>query len=104
MLLLEIAVIEKPADHVRRDLACALQIKLVPGRELKPAIGTGQRSLQTSMQEGVGAQCRWEAVRACHPSLGDLRARSIVLRGLLQSQYVLLQFGHHVLQPAILCL
>jgi hypothetical protein len=38
----EIVVIEKPADHIRRDLACAVRVKLLPGRELKTAIGTGQ--------------------------------------------------------------
>jgi hypothetical protein len=31
----EITIIEMPADHVRRDLACALRVKLLPGRELK---------------------------------------------------------------------
>jgi hypothetical protein len=46
---LKIAVIEKPADHVRWDPACALWIKPVPGRELETAIGAGQRSLGTSM-------------------------------------------------------
>jgi hypothetical protein len=50
----EIAVIEKPADHFRRDLARALWIKLMSGRKLKLSIGTGQRSLQASMQEAVG--------------------------------------------------
>jgi hypothetical protein len=38
--LLEIAVVEKPTDY----LACALWVKQVPGRELKPLIGAGQRS------------------------------------------------------------
>jgi hypothetical protein len=47
--LLKIAVIEKPADHVHWDLACALSIKPVPGRELETAISAGQRSLETSM-------------------------------------------------------
>jgi hypothetical protein len=50
----KIALVEKPTDHVRRDLACALQIKLVPGRELKPSIGACQRSLETSMEKAVG--------------------------------------------------
>jgi hypothetical protein len=31
-----------PTDHDRRDLACALRVKLVPGRELKLSIGAGQ--------------------------------------------------------------
>jgi hypothetical protein len=48
----EIAVIEKPADHVRRDQLCADRIKLVPGRKLKLSIGTGQGSLETSMENG----------------------------------------------------
>jgi hypothetical protein len=52
--LLKIAVIEKPANHVRRDLACALRIKLRPGRELKPLIGAGQGSHETSMEEATG--------------------------------------------------
>jgi hypothetical protein len=30
----EIGVVEKPADHVRRDLARALLVNLVSGREL----------------------------------------------------------------------
>jgi hypothetical protein len=54
MQIPEIAVIEKPADHVRWDLACALRIKLVPGRELKPSISTRQRSHKASMEKAVG--------------------------------------------------
>jgi hypothetical protein len=50
----EIAVAEKPTDHVRRDLAGALRINLVPGRELKTAIGASQRSFETSMEKAVG--------------------------------------------------
>jgi hypothetical protein len=34
----QLIVIKKPADHVRRDLACALRVKLVPGRELEQPI------------------------------------------------------------------
>jgi hypothetical protein len=49
----KIAVIEKPADHVRRDLARALRVKLVPGHELESSIGAGQRSLETSMEKAA---------------------------------------------------
>jgi hypothetical protein len=35
---LEIAVIEKPADHVRRDLRGADRVKLTPGHELESSI------------------------------------------------------------------
>jgi hypothetical protein len=45
----EIAVIEKPAGHVRRDVACALLLKRVPKRELKTAIGASRRSLSPSI-------------------------------------------------------
>jgi hypothetical protein len=48
------AVVEKPADHVRRDLARALQVKLVSGRRLELSIGAGQRSPETSTDKAVG--------------------------------------------------
>jgi hypothetical protein len=32
----QVAVIKKPANHVRRDLLGAEPLKLLPGRELKP--------------------------------------------------------------------
>ena len=51
MQLLEIAVIEKPADHVRRDLLGGERLKLMSGRELELSIGTGQRSRETSMEK-----------------------------------------------------
>jgi hypothetical protein len=41
-------------DHVRRDLTCALLVKLVSGRKLEPSVGTGQRSFETSMEKAVG--------------------------------------------------
>jgi hypothetical protein len=47
----EIAVIEKPADHVRRDHLCTERVELVSGRELKTAIGASKRSLETSMEK-----------------------------------------------------
>jgi hypothetical protein len=50
----EIAVIEKPADHVRRDLARAIRVKLVPRRKLETAISAGQRSFETRMEKAVG--------------------------------------------------
>jgi hypothetical protein len=50
----QIAVIEKPANHVRRDLARALRVKSMCGRKLKPSIGAGQCSLETSMDPNVG--------------------------------------------------
>jgi hypothetical protein len=38
----EITIVQKPSHNVRRDLACALLIKLVPGRELDLPIGASQ--------------------------------------------------------------
>jgi hypothetical protein len=52
--LLEIAVVEKPADHVRRDLLGAERGKQVSGRELELSIGAGQRSLETSIEKAAG--------------------------------------------------
>ena len=49
--LLEIAIIEKPADHVRRDLRGADRVKLMPGHELESSIGTRQRSLDTPVEK-----------------------------------------------------
>jgi hypothetical protein len=60
----KIAVIDKRADHVLRDLACALLIKPVPGRELKTAIGASQRSLETSMEKAVGVVDHGDTGRA----------------------------------------
>jgi hypothetical protein len=54
--LLEITIIEKPADRVRRDVTCALLVKLVSGHEFKAAIGARQRSLQARVKETVGLQ------------------------------------------------
>jgi hypothetical protein len=54
MQLAEIAVIEKPAHHVRQDLACALLIKPAPGRKLEPSIGASQRSHKASMKKAMG--------------------------------------------------
>jgi hypothetical protein len=51
-MLPQIAVVEKPADHVRRDLTCALLVKPVPGHEA--SIGTGKRSLEASMKKPDG--------------------------------------------------
>jgi hypothetical protein len=48
-----IALIETAAYHVRRNLTCALLVKLVPGSELEFSIGTSQRSLQTRMKKAV---------------------------------------------------
>src|SRR5215467_11791456 len=42
----EIAVIKEPANHARWHLAFALLVKPMPGRELRPPIGAGQRGLQ----------------------------------------------------------
>jgi hypothetical protein len=50
----EIAAIQAAAQHVRRYLACALRIKLVPGHEFKIEIGTSQRNLETSMEKAGG--------------------------------------------------
>jgi hypothetical protein len=50
----EIAAIQAAAQHVRRNLACALRSKLVPGHEFKIAIGTSQRNLETSMEKAGG--------------------------------------------------
>ena len=56
MQLLEITIIEKPADRVRRDVTCALLVKLVSGHEFKAAIGARQRSLEARVKETVGLQ------------------------------------------------
>jgi hypothetical protein len=37
--LLQIAVIERPADHVRQDLLGVDRVKLLPGHELELSIG-----------------------------------------------------------------
>jgi hypothetical protein len=62
--LSEIAIIEKPADHVRRDLRGADRVKLMPGHELESSIGAAQRSLQTSMEKGA---------RFCHDYADAIR-------------------------------
>jgi hypothetical protein len=49
--LLEIAIIEKPADHVRRDLRGADRVKLMPGHEFESSIGTRQRSFETRVEK-----------------------------------------------------
>ena len=54
MQLPQIAAVEQPAHHVRRDLVGALLVKLVPGRELELTIGAGQRSLEAGMEEIAG--------------------------------------------------
>jgi hypothetical protein len=40
----EIAAVKKPSYHIRRDVACALRVKLVSGPDLKTAIGGGTSS------------------------------------------------------------
>jgi hypothetical protein len=50
----EIAVIQKATHHVLRNLACVLLVELVPWNEFKIAIGTSQRSLETSGEQPVG--------------------------------------------------
>jgi hypothetical protein len=49
----EIAVVEKSADHVRRDLLGADRVKLVSGRELEPSVSADPRSLEASMEKAV---------------------------------------------------
>jgi hypothetical protein len=49
--VLQIAVVEEPANHVRRDVFRALLVKQVAGHELKIAIGASQPSLETSLQK-----------------------------------------------------
>jgi hypothetical protein len=49
--LSKIALIEKPADHVRRDLACALRVELVPRHELEALICAGQRSHEACVEK-----------------------------------------------------
>jgi hypothetical protein len=50
----QIAVVEQPARHIRGDLACAVLIKLMPGRELEPIVGTRQRSLEAGVDQIAG--------------------------------------------------
>jgi hypothetical protein len=49
----EIAVTEKPADHVRRDQLGAERVKLVSGRKLKLSIPASRGSLETSMEKAA---------------------------------------------------
>jgi hypothetical protein len=50
----EIAIIEEPASHIRRDLLGGTLVKLMPGHEIEFSIGAGQRSFKTSMQKVCG--------------------------------------------------
>jgi hypothetical protein len=52
--VIDAAVVEKRTDHVRRDLARALRVKLVSGRRLELSIDAGQRSPETSTEKAVG--------------------------------------------------
>jgi len=49
--LLEIAIIEKPADHARRDLPRGVLIELVSRQELESSIGTVQRCFLSSKEK-----------------------------------------------------
>ena len=51
--LAEIAALQAAAQHVGRNLTCALRIKLVSRRELKLSIGASQRSLKTSTEKAL---------------------------------------------------
>jgi hypothetical protein len=53
MQLPKIAVIQEPPDHARGNLACTLRLKLVPGHELKIAVGAGQCSLEPSVEKAA---------------------------------------------------
>jgi hypothetical protein len=41
----EIALIEKPVDHVRRNQLSTEWVKMMSGRKLKPSVSICQRSL-----------------------------------------------------------
>jgi hypothetical protein len=42
----KIALVEQPADHLRRDVFRTVLVNLVAGRELELTSGAGQRSLE----------------------------------------------------------
>jgi len=42
------------AFTIRLARACALRVKLVPRRELKPSIGAGQRNHESRVEKAVG--------------------------------------------------
>jgi hypothetical protein len=50
----EIAAIQAAAQHVGRNLARTLRIKLVSRRELKLSIGDSRPSVDTSMEKVAG--------------------------------------------------
>jgi hypothetical protein len=73
----EIAVIEKPADHVRRDLIGADGVELVPWHEFNITIGISQRSFETErIGRGDGIEVivlnRLELRPAVTPDLFDV--------------------------------
>jgi precorrin-6B methylase 1 len=52
MQIPKIAAIQAAAQHIGRNLACTLRIKLVPRRELKLSIGTRRAMLLAKHREG----------------------------------------------------
>ena len=54
MQLANIAVVEQPADHVRRNLTRTLGIKLVGAREIEPSIGPRHLRFHAGVKVGVG--------------------------------------------------
>jgi hypothetical protein len=49
-----IAVVEQPADHVRRNLTRTLGINLVGAREVEPLIGPGHLRFHAGVKVRVG--------------------------------------------------
>jgi len=52
--LANIAVVEEPADHVRRNLTRTLGIKLVDARKVEPPIGPGHLRFHAGVKVRVG--------------------------------------------------
>jgi hypothetical protein len=83
----KMSLIEKPADHVRRDQLGARLVKLMSGHELEVSIGAGQRSFEASMEKAAGlddnhagsASVKMAAVRASLPC-GKYWSRTIYVQ------------------------
>jgi hypothetical protein len=68
----KIALIEKPADHVRGDHLGADRVKLVSKRELELSISAGQRRLETSVEKAAGLDHDRAGSAAVRVAVGDL--------------------------------
>jgi hypothetical protein len=69
--LLEIAIIEERADHVRWDQLGTERGKLLPGRELETSIGARQRCFETSMEKVAGLNHDHAGIVAVRMAIGQ---------------------------------